>query len=141
MFLRIAKARAFVLGGFLLLSTGHLTPAQQKNGWTWLDKAGATHPGSELDDIVAKHVRWVASNERAGSYAILVGSDLNGANLPDAVLIDAQLSSVNLADGMLGGANLSGAVLRRAHLNGAFLIGANLTGAFLYDADLRGAIL
>lgn len=65
-------------------------------------------PGSELDDIVGKHERWVASSEKAGSYATLVGSDVNGANLPDAVLADAQLNGVNLTDAMLGGANLRG---------------------------------
>jgi uncharacterized protein YjbI with pentapeptide repeats len=57
-----------------------------------------------------------------------------GADLNDAALSGADLSSADLADSYLGGANLTGASLANADLSGA-----NLDETNLADADLNAA--
>jgi len=87
---------------------------------------------SELDNIVAKHGKWLRNE--GGSCANLRGANLRGADLRDAYLSGANLRGADLRDAYLSGAYLSGANLRGANLRGADLRGANLRGA-----DLSGA--
>jgi uncharacterized protein YjbI with pentapeptide repeats len=56
--------------------------------------------------------------------AKLPGADLGGAQLGNAILIDADLRGANL-----GGAHFSGTVLNQANLAGTSLEGADLRGA------------
>ena len=73
--------------------------------------------------------------------ANLIDANLNGADLTDAGLIDADLYRANLSGAFLFDANLTGARLAGANLDGANLIGAQLNGADLDGANLTEAIL
>jgi TIR domain/Pentapeptide repeats (8 copies) len=69
---------------------------------------------------------------------------LFGANLPDANLVEANLSGAYLVEANLTGADLSKATLSStnltwAQLSGANITKANLTGATLRNANLRNA--
>ncbi len=68
-------------------------------------------------------------------------TNLSGAIMPGANLIDANLNGTNLSGARLGGAILNGANLSGAGLGGVILAGANLTGANLTDATLTDANL
>jgi uncharacterized protein YjbI with pentapeptide repeats len=77
--------------------------------------------------------------ERFLSALHLEGADLSGAQLKQAILLDAHLESANLS-----GANLEEALLDGAHLEGASLADANLyytdfVGAYLLNADFSRA--
>ncbi len=96
-----------------------------------------------------------------GDNGLLVGEDLQSANLKEALLLDANLQHANLLDAKLQKANLLNAKLQNASLYGAKLddarlewaqmqradlsaaqiIRTNLKGANLKDANLNGAIL
>jgi hypothetical protein len=67
-------------------------------------------------------------------------TDLQGANLQEAILYRANLDGANLQYADLTGANLQ-ASLDGANLQGAFLYRANLQGALLEEANLQGALL
>lgn len=67
--------------------------------------------------------------------------DLAQADLSNAVLSRANLSSVNLRHSDLTRADLSDANLSGANLNGAILTNANLSSAKLRDVKLDGAVL
>ena len=69
------------------------------------------------------------------------GDTLAGAELPNAVLLYADLQGVNLAGANLRGADLCQADLRDAVLDGANLAGADVTLANLAGASFRNAIL
>jgi uncharacterized protein YjbI with pentapeptide repeats len=58
-----------------------------------------------------------------------------------ANLCNADLSRADLSSAILTGANLDNADLSGAHLNGAFLVGAHLSKADLTEADMSGAYL
>jgi uncharacterized protein YjbI with pentapeptide repeats/ABC-type sugar transport system substrate-binding protein len=83
--------------------------------------------------------------------AVLLGADLAGAHLENALLpaadlrrvvfAGAHLSSADLAAARLENADLGGADLFRADLRGARLSGADLRNADLSNADLQGADL
>ncbi len=64
-----------------------------------------------------------------------------GANLTNAVLNGANLTTANLTDAVLNGANLTGANLTTANLTGATLTNANLNGVGLTSATLTNAVL
>lgn len=87
-------------------------------------------PGG-LEEIVARHAAWIASDGASGSRAGLRGCWLVNAWLAGADLSGADLSLANLA-----GADLTGAKLICADLRGA-----NLSRAKLAGADFRGALL
>jgi uncharacterized protein YjbI with pentapeptide repeats len=72
----------------------------------------------------------------AHDNGLLIGADLQLANLQGA-----NLEAANLQGAILGGANLQGAILRFANLQGTILGGAKLQGAKLWGANLRGANL
>jgi hypothetical protein len=69
----------------------------------------------------------------------LQGTNLSGAKLQDADLSNTQLRGANLSGAQLQGADLQDAQLQEANLVGARLGGAYLRGARLQRADLRGA--
>ena len=64
-----------------------------------------------------------------------------GANLTNALLNGANLTTANLTDAVLNGANLTGANLTTANLTGATLTNANLNGVGLTSATLTNAVL
>lgn len=84
-----------------------------------------------LQEALAQHAAWIASDGRRGSRAVLHGLNLAGAKLVAADLSGADLSEVNLA-----GADLSGAKLICTDLRNA-----NLSRTRLDQADFRGAML
>src|SRR6266704_1360327 len=129
---RLATAREFALVTFLLLLAGHPAKAQQKAEWTWLDRSGKTHPHSELERILRKHLEWLDSHGKSGNQAVLGGTNLNRAKLNDANLDSADLSDADLSD-----AGLHGAYLRHASLDDANLSNASLGRAILSDAKLN----
>jgi uncharacterized protein YjbI with pentapeptide repeats len=69
------------------------------------------------------------------------GPCLQGADLREADLGEADLQGADLREADLQGADLRGADLRGTCLQGADLRGADLRGACLQGADLRGADL
>lgn len=78
--------------------------------------------------------------------AQLVGADLRGVSLQDAILPRADLTEARLAKADFSNADLTNAILVEADLvegilRGAKLEGANLSKANLVDADLGGAVL
>ena len=75
------------------------------------------------------------------SGALLQEANLSGAQLQGVDLSGVQLQGANLFRAQLQEANLSGAQLQGAYLGGAQLQGANLGGAQLQGANLSGAQL
>ena len=89
-----------------------------------------TYTRDELSKILESH-RLFLKNDPSGVQVNLENTDLEKANLEDAILVRA-----NLKDANLEGANLKGAILVSANLEGA-----NLEGATLENTDLEYAIL
>jgi hypothetical protein len=73
--------------------------------------------------------------------AILEGVNLQEAHLDEANFQEAILDGANLQRAWLFGANFQEAHLARANLQRAWLIKANLQGAFVAKANLQGAEL
>jgi uncharacterized protein YjbI with pentapeptide repeats len=86
----------------------------------------------ELNAILAAHERYVAS--QGGMRAQLAHKSLDGLNLANRNLAEADFSGSSLV-----GANLAGSNLERASLYCADLRDANLQSAKMARADLRGA--
>jgi len=84
-----------------------------------------------LEEIIAQHALWVATD---GGKGIRAG--LRGAHLVNARLVDVDLSGADLSLANLVGADLTGARLICTDLRGANLSRARMTGA-----DFRGALL
>jgi len=120
----------------------------------------------DIVEIIKAHQIWLESEGKKGTKAIFTGSDLhdfyfcgynlNGAdlretNLSDAdlngvYLCEADLSSSNLSNADLSGAqligvNLKNANLEKANISNADLTDINLNSAFLNSANLSGATL
>jgi uncharacterized protein YjbI with pentapeptide repeats len=112
----------------------------------------------ELQDILAKHKKWLASPTDGGrtdlseaslqnvnlcnvdlQYAKLDGVNLSGANLQGAKLNNASLRNADLRCADLSYAKLQGADLQYADLSHAYLQGVNLNDANLDDANIKGA--
>jgi len=87
---------------------------------------------SELNTILAAHERYVVY--QGGMRAQLAHKNLNGLNLANRNLTEADFSGASLV-----GANLSGSNLERASLYCADLRDCNLQSAKMARADLRGA--
>lgn len=68
-------------------------------------------------------------------------NSLDGIDLNEAILIEAQLQNAKLQETMLYRANLQKANLDHANLEGAHLVQANLQGASLWNADLQNVYL
>ena len=99
-----------------------------------------------LQEIIALHKIYVETDGMEGRCADIQGADLTNANLTEANLQGADLTNANLryanlTDADLTNANLQGADLTEAILTDADLTNANLQGAVLTNADLQGAIL
>ena len=73
--------------------------------------------------------------------ANLFGANLSGARLNNAHLEEAILSSANLEGAVLVDAHLEGASMRFVNLRNASLVGAHLEGAYLLDSHLDGAYM
>ena len=110
----------------------------------------------DLNVILEKHKRWLATHGKEGERADLrktdlqgftlarvnlAGADLRFANLSHADLLFTRLSDACLTGANLVGANLVGANLRHANLCRADLAFADLPCANLQGADLRAAYL
>lgn len=96
-----------------------------------------------VHDMLADHVRFVASNAVEGAIADFTEADMRPlGSLADLDLTGLQAKNANMY-GLdmnrvrLQGANLEGADLRFSQLGGADLRGINLRGAKLGGADLR----
>ncbi|EMA24630.1 pentapeptide repeat-containing protein [Haloarcula argentinensis DSM 12282] len=102
--------------------------------------AARTTPVGELLDgaiIRGMQLENAISFENTG----LRGADLSDADLGKANLSSADLREADLSGADLGSADLSGANLQKADLSGADLSYANLSGADLENADLSSADL
>ena len=110
----------------------------------------------DLNVILEKHKRWLATYGKEGERADLsytdlrgftlarvnlAGADLRFANLSHADLLFTRLSDACLTGANLVGANLYHANLTYADLYSAYLFRADLAGADLAGADLRAADL
>lgn len=100
----------------------------------------------ELEEVLAKHRKWVESNGEEGTHANLAYVNLKGANLRGAFLRRADLQGANLEEATLSHINLQSAFLLKANLKGAdlqkaILFRANVQKADLQGADLKGANL
>ena len=95
----------------------------------------------ELNEILEKHQRWLATYGMEGERANLRYTDLRGFNLTKVSLRYANLEGANLEGVDLSGSNLRVADLFRANLRGAKLRDADLRAAYLFYADLSYANL
>ncbi len=71
----------------------------------------------------------------------LNGADLNGARLPEAILVNAYLQGVSLRNAQLDGADLTEAHLQKAKLTGANLQRVSLVESHMQQADLSNTKL
>lgn len=95
-------------------------------------------------EIREQHQIWLNSKGDSGELADFskgqyASVDLQKAELPKALFVDANLSSANLVAANISEANFSGSILRRANLHEAKGSHANLNRANLSAADLTGA--
>lgn len=106
---------------------------QQGRVWTWKDRNGVERTRAELDEILAEHGKYVASEFKEGKRADLSRADLQGATLGFAELQGANLRFAKLQGADLSLTELQGANLNYADLQGAKLGLANLQGAVMND--------
>lgn len=93
----------------------------------------------DLNPILAAHERFAAY--QGGKRAQLTRKGLDGLNLANRVLSEADFSGSSLVGATLYGSNLQRASLYCADLRGANLQAANLTRADMRGASFRGANL
>lgn len=86
---------------------------------------------AELDNTIAQHEKWVASNGKEGVRADLSYSDLSDVNLEGS----------NLQQAIFAGAKLNRANLRRTNLKWTVFYYANLNETDISEADCYMAIL
>src|SRR5215813_3015146 len=84
---------------------------------------------------------WVRGQEEQAYKIPLYRTDLRGAQLEGAMLVNAQLEGANLAGAHLEKANLAVVHLRQANLANAYLEEAHLPFAHMEGANLAGAHL
>ena len=94
----------------------------------------------ELQDILAKHKKWL-NGEEGGEQADLRGTDLRYVDLKGANLRYADLSDADLSGANLQGADLRDTTLQRANLQEAYCCDAWLQYADLCKANLSRANL
>ena len=117
-------------------------------------EASVTFSQPELNKILAQHERYAM--QRGGSRALMKYARLDGLNLANRNLKEAEFSGASFVKANLFGSNLTRASLycadlrrcdlRNTNLNGADLRGASLNGANLSyatldHADLRSAVM
>lgn len=127
------------------MSTLH---AADDKSWTWKDKDGVEHSRAELDSLLSQHKKWLDTKEKEGKQAnlngaILIGAQLQKADLSEAELEKAVLDNANLSEAQLLGAHLEssqivGTQLQRADLSWAHLHAAQLSGSNLHGATFGG---
>src|SRR6185437_13754372 len=98
------------------------------------NKRNPTLTQAELNGVMASHERYVLG--RGGLRAQLGHKVLDGLNLANRNLMEADFAGASLV-----GANLFGSNLARADLRGASFSGAQLGRANLDNADLRSATM
>jgi uncharacterized protein YjbI with pentapeptide repeats len=103
------------------------------------DKDSAPLSQKDLNPILAAHERFVAY--QGGKRAQLNRRSLDGLNLANRILSEADFSGCSLVGSTLYGSNLQRASLYCADLRGANLQAANLTRADMRGASFRGANL
>ena len=103
------------------------------------DGEGAPLSQKDLNPILAAHERFAAY--QGGKRAQLTRKGLDGLNLANRVLSEADFSGSSLVGATLYGSNLQRASLYCADLRGANLQAANLTRADMRGASFRGANL
>jgi uncharacterized protein YjbI with pentapeptide repeats len=103
------------------------------------DQEGAPLSQKDLNPILAAHERFAAY--QGGKRAQLNRRGLDGLNLANRVLSEADFSGSSLVGATLYGSNLQRASLYCADLRGANLQAANLTRADMRGASFRGANL
>ncbi len=126
------------------------------------DLSGANLTGANLDQVIFKSANLSSANLTGATMVYTASGDVTASPLPtlpagwqltdgyligpradlgNAALSGAGLSSADLAGALMDGATLTGASLAEADLDGASLGDANLAGADLNDANLTGASL
>ena len=162
--MRPGTVAIIVTGIVAILSSGSRGPAEGAGTWP-LQVEGGTCRGpfagrapsrEELEQVLAEHSRWAMSGGRVGKRADLCDAALEGSDLGEVNLLEANLSgavlkranlrqaglmAANLTSAVLWSADLSQAILQEADLSGADLVSANLSGALLSFANLSGADL
>jgi uncharacterized protein YjbI with pentapeptide repeats len=93
----------------------------------------------ELNPVLAAHERFVAA--QGGKRAQLTRRGLDGLNLANRVLSEADFSGSSMVGATLYGTNLERASLYCTDLRGCNLQAANLTRADMRGASFRGADL
>lgn len=101
--------------------------------------ASATFSQAELNRILAQHERYAM--QRGGARALLKYARLEGLNLANRNLKEAEFSGASFVRANLFGSNLMRASLYCADLRRCDLRNANLSGADLRGASLNGANL
>lgn len=94
---------------------------------------------AELNKILA--LLGPATICRGGPFARLKGADLDGLNLANRTLREADFSGTSFVDANLSGSNLARASLYCADLRGCNLQNSDLTGADIRGASFKGAKL
>jgi uncharacterized protein YjbI with pentapeptide repeats len=103
------------------------------------DQGTTTLSQQELNPILAAHERFVAY--QGGKRAQLTRKGLDGLNLANRVLSEADFSGSSLVGSTFYGSNLQRTSLYCADLRGCNLQAANLTRADMRGATFRGANL
>ncbi len=98
-------------------------------------------PRLDLDGILSAHRRWVESSGVEGIRAVLRRENLSGVDLQDALLKEADFTGCRFRNAVLIGADLQGANLTSCDFQGADLSRADLRGAILRETLLRDASL
>lgn len=121
----------------------NLAPAPNTSLQTNQQNPESLSPPSTLVSATSNSVQQLLSTKKCQGCnlrgANLDKADLNGVDLSNAILIDADLDETNLSNANLSGADLTDADLGKANLTGANLSKANFTKADLEDANLTNA--
>lgn len=104
------------------------------------DPKDIIHNGKTVAEILRLHSLWL-TDDPGGERANLMNADLSFANLINTNLDNANLRNANLINADLGFANLNYANLINANLNNANLDNANLGFTNLGFTNLRNANL
>lgn len=102
-------------------------------------EARASLDQAELNKVLSAHERYVSS--QGGMRGQLAHKILNGLNLANRQLSEADFSGASLVDATMFGSNLERASLYCADLRGCNMQSANLTKADLRGASFKGAVL
>ena len=94
---------------------------------------------AQLNKVLTAHERYAAY--QGGKRALLAHIEMDGLNLANRTLTEADFSGASLVGATLYGANLERASLYCTDLRGANLEAANLTRTDMRGASLKGASL